>query len=121
MVDFSKQFKYIEEFQSEAPAIVEIWKIASNGSRLMVERLTTSLQNGIHEIRNLTVVADSDEEIWMVVSSVEVDRRDSVYMASVFVSHNETDAPAKHKHPSGRINQPQANFKFAGISHEQVM
>ena len=30
---------YIEEFQSEAPAIVEIWKIASNGSRLMVERL----------------------------------------------------------------------------------
>ena len=111
---------YIEEFQSEAPAIVEIWKIASNGSRLMVERLTTSLQNGIHEIRNLTVVADSDEEIWMVVSSVEVDRRDSVYMASVFVSHNETDAPAKHKHQSNRINQPQAKFKFAGISHEQI-
>ena len=110
---------YIEEFQSEAPAIVEIWKIASNGSRIMVERLTTSLQNGIHEIRNLTVVADSDEEIWMVVSSVEVDRRDSVYMASVFVSHNEADAPAKHTHPLGRINQPQANFKFAGISHGQ--
>ena len=110
---------YIEEFQSEAPAIVEIWKIASNGSRLMIERLTTSLQNGIHEIRNLTVVADSDEEIWMVVSSVEVDRRDSVYMASVFVSHNEADAPAKHTHSLGRINQPQANLKFAGISHGQ--
>ena len=66
----------------------------------MIERLTSTQQDGIHEIGNLTVVAGSDEEIWMVVSSVEVDRRDSVYMASVFISHNEKDAPSKHKQSS---------------------
>lgn len=110
---------YIEEFQSEAPVIIEIWKIASNGSRLMVERLTSSLQNGVHKISDLTVVAGSDEEIWMVVSSVEADRRDSVYMANVFVSHNEADAPEKHNNSSSRIHQPKSNYKFTGISHEQ--
>ena len=110
---------YIEEFRSEAPAIIEFWKIASNGSRLMIERLTSTLQDGIHEISSLTVVAGSDEEIWMVVSSVELDRRDSVYMASVFVSHNEKDAPSTHKQSSGRIYQPKSNFKFVGISHKQ--
>ena len=39
----------------------------------------------------------------------------------MYSSHiTRTDAPAKHTHQSGRINQPQANFKFAGISHEQI-
>lgn len=110
---------YIESIQSEAPVIVEIWKVSTESERQIVEIIPSSLKDGFHTIEDVTVASMTGEKYWMMIAATETDRRDSVYSVNVFVTNNGTDGPPQESAIYTRINQPSSHFLFRGISHHQ--
>ena len=76
----------VESIASEAPFLVEIWKERTDGSKEMTSRSSSVSSGGLHMHAGITVSASSDENVWMVLSATEQDRRNSVYAAKLLVS-----------------------------------